>query len=191
MDKLLKQTSSPTQEKKYSLNYRFINVASLETGESINIGIIIEEREKSPRIKIIDNIEIVQELFPIFDINHINFSIKAIEIKYKMKKVKKTKVTISNTVSISDARLYKINYDNLAKIDELLFQKYISIQRTQTIFSLIYEKFRRSEKLNYSDIDNSIDVEVVTKPLSSNKLKKNLDNFKIIYKNRGREKWNH
>ena len=108
-----------------------------------------------------DNIEIVHKLFPIFDINHVNFCIKAIEIKYRLKKIKKIKMNISNTVSISDTRLSKIYYDNLDNADEILSHKYLTIQKT---FSLIYEKYNSLEE------NNTIDAIVSTKSLIREKI---------------------
>ena len=187
MDKLIKK--SMNIKNKYTLNYRFINVSSFETGESINIGLVIEEKEKAPRIKIIENIELVKELFPILDINHIEFCTKAIEIKYKMKKVTKAELKISNTVTISDTRLYKVDYDNLSNIDNILFNKYISIQKTQNLFTYFYKKFHLIDKklknleANNYESDSIIDIEIITKPLiNSDTMKHNFQVLKRLQK---------
>jgi len=180
MDKFIKK--SRNIKKRYSLNYRFINVASFETGESINIGLVIEEKAKAPRIKIIENIELVKELFPILDINHIEFCTKAIEIKYKMKKVTKAELKISNTVTISDTRLYKVDCDSLSNIDNILFNKYISIQKTQNLFINLYKKFHLIEKNIEADFesDRIIDVKIITKPLINSDILKH--NFQVLRK---------
>ena len=183
MDKFIEK--SMNIKNRYTLNYRFINVASFETGESINIGLVVEEKEKAPRIKIIENIELVKELFPILDINHIEFCTKAIEIKYKMKKVTKSELKISNTVTISNTRLYKVDYDNLYNIDNILFNKYISIQKTQNLFTYFYKKFHLiDKKLKNLEADfksdSIIDIEIITKPLINSDTMKH--NFQVLKK---------
>jgi hypothetical protein len=181
MANITKQTN--IQLEKYLLNYRFINASSLKTGESINIGMVIEEYGKNPRIELINNIDIIEDLFPIFNLNHINFCKKAIEIKYKMKKIKKGKMKISQTICLSDSRLYSIDYNQKDNIDEILFNKYITLQRTQNILSSLIRKLSIIDirhKLKCKNTVEIIDCEIITLPYINK-----IDNGMSVIKQRG------
>jgi len=183
MDNFTKKTN--IQLEKYLLNYRFINASSLKTGESINIGMVIEEDGENPRIELINNIDIIEDLFPIFNSNHISFCKKAIEIKYKMKKIKKGKMQISQTICLSDSRSYTIDYNQKDNINKILFNKYITLQRTQNILSSLIRKLRVidiRDKLKYQNTVEIFDCEVITLPYT-NKIDKGIS----IIKRRGTE----
>jgi len=132
-----------------SLKFRYITVSSLETEESVNIGIIIEEDNKSPQIRTIGNIQLIHNFFPMFDIDHIDYCLKSIEIKYKLKKVKQERVYISKAVSISSPRLYNID-SHVDNLDQVLFNKFITLQKTQNIFYQVIKNISLFKKIRDS-----------------------------------------
>ncbi len=111
------------------IKYRFINYTSIQTNESLNVGLIIEKDNENQKIIFLENLEIAQIFFPFINVSHIELAEKLIDIKYKLNKVNNSEIKISNTISLSNTRLYKPSKEELDDIINVLFNKYFMVQQ--------------------------------------------------------------
>jgi hypothetical protein len=138
MDKIIvrSKTNLVIARNNIRVKYRFINVKSLRTNESLNIGIIWEtENHDFPEIKIINNLELFQEFFPIFDANHAKSCVNLIKIKFNLGQVQNTEVKITSTITISNIKTHKQFFENRTPsyldIEKTLYKKYITLSKTE------------------------------------------------------------
>jgi len=118
--------------------YRFINVLDLETNENINVGIMFESDNK-PIFKIVD-IDLYKDIFNFIDKNHLNFCIDIIKQKYENGELSFSKISISDSISISNVRVNKYDID-------YIFNNYITILKLGHIIK--FDKLLEIESENY------------------------------------------
>ena len=138
MDKIVLHTKTNLVKSKLNIliKYRYINIQSLTTNESINIGIIWEtDNHTFPIIKLINNLDFFHSLFPIFDVSHAEICINLIKIKYKLKKIKNLEMKITPTVRISNIKIHKQFYmherPSNSEMEEILYKKYLTLSKTE------------------------------------------------------------
>lgn len=151
MDKMIQKSAEVKKvdlnQVVHSVKYRFINVKSLSTDESINIGVVIDKHDgTSPIIQLVHNIEFFHYLYPIFDINHTNFCLERIRIQYKLKKIQEIKMEISNTISLSSVRVYSDILHKDTDIEKLIYEKYFTLSKTQKFIEFLFENRSRTWK---------------------------------------------
>ncbi len=194
MDKIIlrSKTDIVITRKNIRVRYRFINVQSLKTNESINIGLIWEtDNHDFPEIKIINNLELFQEFFPIFDVNHARSCVHLIKIKFKLNQVKNTETKITSTIRISNMKTHKQFFEkdipSYSDIEETLYKKYITLYKTENkINQLRYNTAKSLKDIIFNTmhtLHNLSNTSTTTQMLIENiKLKERFDHKPLIFK---------
>ncbi len=138
--------------------YKLIQLKSIRTLETINVGIVyISDKEhKSISFKMFEDIGYIEEAFPIFEKQYIETCKSILGVKLRLKMINNEEIKITRNIHISETKVY-ISCAN--DIEKEIFNRFVTIQTTKNYFSPLYKKYKelidRRSKLSDSFFDTS------------------------------------
>jgi len=161
------------QSVKYSLleykgnnivKFRIVQVYSPITFEKMNVGILIEE-EDGFEIKLIENLNLYENMFPMFKLSEIEKSLKYLKLRSLRKKITSKEFKLTSILVLSDIKIYQKEKNE--NIYEELMKRYITLYKTGKFLRYIHKFIwnfsqdkRKSKYINSND--NIIEIKIIS-----------------------------
>jgi len=149
------KTLSKVELENNKIWYKLIQLKSIRTLETINVGIVyISDKEHtSISFKMFEDIGYIEKSFPIFKNQDIKTCESMLNVKLKLKMIDAKEIKITRNINISKTKVY---ISQSTDIEDEIFNRYITIQTTKKYFLPIYKQYKALIDEKNRRIDNLV-----------------------------------
>lgn len=159
---------------KRTITFKIIQVESPKTFEKINIGILIEQENKPPKVEFIENIDIYSSIFPIFTKKDLELAKKYILQKAKRKKIITQAMYITSYIHMTDNKLIYSEKSETEIVNEL-FEQYVTLRKANRYIKNFFQFTEYVEDRLYNHQIINKDIKVI--PINQNHQENNIINL--------------